>query len=760
LSHALCAVAVLGGALAAAPAYAADAPAGPELRGLVVAPRQVDVSRSYAVAGVTARVAGAASGVTAVTVRLGDAAPVSLQLTGGTPADGTWSGVVTVPAFTPYGAVAARVYATDAAETPMSAVVDDAVQVADAAPGAPAAIGAAPVPDQPDALRVTWAAPAPNGTSPVLGYDVTATPVAGDAAPVTVPAAPDAVVATLTGLAPSTRYAVRVAARNATGSGAPAAADAATTEGSATVPDGPTSVTAVPGDGTLRVAWTPPVSDGGSPVTGYEVRATPRVAGAVASVVSAGPDLTFADLPAPANGAVHDVAVTARTAAGASLPAVTVATPRTVPGAPVVTARAGDASATVSWAPPASDGGAAVESYTVTAAPSGATVTLPAGARSVRVPRLPNGVAARFTVTAANAAGSGAPGTSGAVTPRLPARLSVVAQPAGEVVYGTATSVRAALVAAGTGLPGQRVDLLARVRPATTWRRVATGTTGSTGRVTLTATLPASAALKLHHPAGAVAAPDVAVDPVFVASRVTASSSRIRLGMSAVVRGSIAPAHPEGSIVRLQRKVDGEWVTVASGRMTTTTAYRVAWRPRAEGTYALRVVKPADDDHARGVSAWFKQVVDPENAADIATDIRDDRGIRLETTHESGIADLAHPRQNIVDVAAGRLARRSAYQNAPGGYTTLDRRLLKALRRMGQVGTVTVSEIAGGSHSRGSTHYYGRGLDISWVNGRHVAPGSDYGMAVRACKAYGAVRVFSPAYDPYGGHQHHVHCDW
>ena len=51
-------------------------------------------------------------------------------------------------------------------------------------------------------------------------------------------------------------------------------------------------------------------------------------------------------------------------------------TPRTVPGAPTgVLATAGDASAVVSWAAPASDGGSGISGYTVTAAPGGATAT-------------------------------------------------------------------------------------------------------------------------------------------------------------------------------------------------------------------------------------------------------------------------------------------------------------------------------------------------------------------------------------------------
>jgi hypothetical protein len=513
----------------------------------------------------------------------------------------------------------------------------------------------------------------------------------------------------------------------------------------------------------LRVTWTSPASDGGSAVTAYEVRATPRTPSAPALPVTT-TDLA-AVVPGLANGVPYDVAVVALNAAGPSLPGRAAGTPRTVPGAPSIgTATAGDGSAVVRWAAPADDGGAPVESYTVTAAPSGAAVTVPAGARSATVMPLANGVPTTFTVTAVNTAG---PGTASApsepVTPRLPGRLAVVTQPAAKVVYGTASAVGATLMLADhVGIGGQPVELQAQVKPSTAWRRVASGTTAGDGRVTLRATLPANAALRLHHPAGPVAASDVAVRSVAVATRVTAAANatRTRLGTPVVVRGRVAPARPAGAPVQLQRYVSGGWHAVANGRMTSTTAYAVSWKPTGVGAYTLRLVKPADSAFATGSSGQWRQRVDPENAADIARAIVGNRRITLETTHESGVRDAATARQNVADVMAGRLARRSSYQNAPGGFTSVDIRLLRALRLMGTRGSVTVSEIAGGSHAPGSAHYAGRGLDISWVNGSHVGSGSAYGTVVDACRANGASRVFSPSYDPYGGHGNHVHCEW
>ena len=82
------------------------------------------------------------------------------------------------------------------------------------------------------------------------------------------------------------------------------------------------------------------------------------------------------------------------------------------------------------------------------------------------------------------------------------------------------------------------------------------------------------------------------------------------------------------------------------------------------------------------------------------------------------------------------------------------------MRDMGTRGKVTISEIAGGVHAGNSAHYSGRGLDINWVNGRHVGSGANHEMVVKRCRAYRAARIFSPTNDPHGGHHNHVHCEW
>jgi hypothetical protein len=94
-----------------------------------------------------------------------------------------------------------------------------------------------------------------------------------------------------------------------------------------------------------------------------------------------------------------------------------------VPGAPTAVAAAADTkSAVVSWTPPASDGGSAITSYTITpfiGTVAQTTTTVAGSAISARVSGLTNGTSYTFRVTARNGVGdSAASAPSDAIVPK------------------------------------------------------------------------------------------------------------------------------------------------------------------------------------------------------------------------------------------------------------------------------------------------------------------------------------------------------
>jgi hypothetical protein len=103
---------------------------------------------------------------------------------------------------------------------------------------------------------------------------------------------------------------------------------------------------------------------------------------------------------------------------GSSATPTTFGITATVPGAPGnVAATAGDASASVSWSAPTSDGGSPITGYTVTAAPAAGTCIVTG--TTAACTGLANGTPYTFSVVAANVVGSGPAGLSPQVTPAV-----------------------------------------------------------------------------------------------------------------------------------------------------------------------------------------------------------------------------------------------------------------------------------------------------------------------------------------------------
>ena len=262
-------------------------------------------------------------------------------------------------------------------------------------PGAPTALLVTP---QTGAARVAFTAPASNGGSPITAYTVTSTPGNFTATAASSPI-------TVSGLTNATSYTFKAVATNAAGNSVASAPSAAAMP--YTVPNPPINVTCVPRNASVAVSWKAPAITGGSAITSYTVTSSP---GGMTAQTANGTTLT-ATVLGLTNATSYTFTVVATNAAGASLAStVSPATiPYTVADSPTnVTGVAANASATISWTAPVSNG-SAITKYTVTASPGGKTALTANGTTTTAtVLGLTNGTSYTFSVVATNAAGASA----------------------------------------------------------------------------------------------------------------------------------------------------------------------------------------------------------------------------------------------------------------------------------------------------------------------------------------------------------------
>ena len=208
----------------------------------------------------------------------------------------------------------------------------------------------------------------------------------------------------------------------------------------------------IPATRTLAVEWSDPATDGGTDVTGYDLRFIRSDAPDKADANWTGRSGIWSsgalryDLGGLTNGVSYDVLVRGVNAVGHGpwSPAGT-GTPRTTPGAPAIDSLIpGDGALTVEWSDPATDGGADVTGYDLRFIRSDAPDKADAnwtvrsgiwssGALRYDLGGLTDGVGYDVQVRAANAAGHGQWSDSITATPQtMPTAPAVVSVAAGD----------------------------------------------------------------------------------------------------------------------------------------------------------------------------------------------------------------------------------------------------------------------------------------------------------------------------------------
>ncbi|MCZ0933809.1 MAG: fibronectin type III domain-containing protein [Gemmatimonadetes bacterium] len=222
-------------------------------------------------------------------------------------------------------------------------------------------------------IELRWTRPSSSGTSPVTGYRIqwSRTGTGGWRDLV----ANTRTTSQHTGLEPNTTRYYRVAAISAAGTSVWSNVADATTD-DLTVPGAPRSLRVSPnglrGSTELRLSWTAPASNGGSPITGYRIeRAATRGGAWIIHVASTGSATTTYTDTGLAPNTMRFYRVRALNDQGHGDPSNVAegTTNAARPGQPRnLRARAtGPTSITLAWEAPASDGGERITGYTVRA---------------------------------------------------------------------------------------------------------------------------------------------------------------------------------------------------------------------------------------------------------------------------------------------------------------------------------------------------------------------------------------------------------
>jgi parallel beta-helix repeat protein len=212
-------------------------------------------------------------------------------------------------------------------------------------------------------VNLTWNAPVSEGSSPITNYRIyRGTSPGGESFLIEIG---DGDFYNDTTVVNGIDYYYKVSAKNDDGEGPLSNEATGTPSGGTTIPSEPLDIAVDAGNSYVNVTWNPPASDGGSPITHYEIYRG-DAPGVDVFLVEIG-NLSYYNDTTVTNGNTYYYKVSAKNAIGEGAQSNEVdATPSSVPTAPQnLISAAGNGYVNISWDSPSDDGGFSITNYRI-----------------------------------------------------------------------------------------------------------------------------------------------------------------------------------------------------------------------------------------------------------------------------------------------------------------------------------------------------------------------------------------------------------